>query len=116
MSKDKEPKEELKPITTEELMALFTEDGIAGLYFAMNRKLNEIATALNGTTLELDGDDRAFERFLKLAVDNKDVVENMTFMENKLKERFKTDDVESVRGAKTPILEDYVKNRNNAKN
>lgn len=112
--KEQEEKQPYVP-TTEELMALFTEDGISGMYFAMNRKLNEIAKALNGTTLELDGDDKVFERFMKLAVDNRDVVDNMLFLENKLKERFKVEDVEQVAAKNTPILEQFVKQKNNAK-
>jgi hypothetical protein len=41
-------------------------DNIYKLFFAMNRKAGEIADGLNDATLQLEGEDKVFERFLKL--------------------------------------------------
>lgn len=44
----------------------FTQDSMFGMYFAENRKANEIAASLNSFTLSLESDGKVFERYLAL--------------------------------------------------
>jgi hypothetical protein len=72
--------EELEPQKKEELpetdaqkiarlegeIRLFKEDGNYNFFWSMNKKQNELSKSLNDTTIKLSGDDKVFERFMKL--------------------------------------------------
>jgi|GEM_PF-1659030 len=96
----------------EEKISTYEQSGIVGFYFAMNRKLNEMAEALNDTLVKLDSDDKVFERFMKIAVESRDTVENLLFLETKIKEIFKVEDIDETKGSKTPLIETVIKQRN----
>lgn len=68
--------------TAEELQALldlYEQNGPAKLYYALNRKANEMADLLNNTNLKsldmADAKDKTWERLKSLWTDAKDVVE-----------------------------------------
>jgi hypothetical protein len=42
------------------------QDGQFALYFALNRKANQLAALMNEATLSLTSEDKGFDRFLKL--------------------------------------------------
>ena len=62
-------------LTPQQELALYKEDGMFSLYFALNRKINEISRSLNDTTLSLASEDRSFDRFIKLTSSLKDIVD-----------------------------------------
>jgi len=55
--------------------AIYRQDGNFGLFFALNRKQNELASSLNAFVLDIQGEDKAFERYIKLTTTLKDTVE-----------------------------------------
>jgi hypothetical protein len=59
----------------EEELDNFRKEGNYGLFFALNRKQNELAQSLNGFVLELTSEGKEFERYIKLTATLKDTVE-----------------------------------------
>jgi hypothetical protein len=55
--------------------SIYRQDGNFGLFFALNRKQNELASSLNAFVLDIQGEDKAFERYIKLTTTLKDTVE-----------------------------------------
>ena len=54
----------------EEIISLYEQDGAAKLFYAINRKMNEMASLMNKTDLGVikldDKDDKSFDRLFKL--------------------------------------------------
>lgn len=108
-----EEQKEKRVLTDAEKIELYESDGICGLYFSLNYQLNELSRQVREADLNFEDEaSKTFERFMKVVVESKDTVENMLFIENKIKERYKVDDVEEAKGKSTPILEQFVKNKN----
>lgn len=86
--------EEISPFRTLEQMSnvelveriKFLEhlDGMVGLFFANNRKLNELANSLNSFELDLVDGGKSFENFLKLQKEYKDMMETQKWLKNEL--------------------------------
>lgn len=59
-----------KPLTAEQKILLYEQNGAAKMYYALNRKMNEIGDLFNSTTLTGvnidDGKDKSFDRIFKL--------------------------------------------------
>jgi len=66
--------------TLKEELLLYKQDGMYALFFALNRKINELSASLNSITLDLNGDDKTFERFQKLTSSLKDMVESVNWL------------------------------------
>lgn len=66
----------------EQELLSYKSDGMYALYFALNRKLNELSFSLNNFTLDLTSDDRTFDRFQKLTTNIKDMVESANWLRN----------------------------------
>lgn len=99
-----------------EKIALYESDGICGIYFSLNFQLNELSRQVREADIDFENEEsKVFERFMKVIVESKDTVENMLFIENKIKERYKVDDVDEAKGKSTPILEQFVKNKKDGK-
>ena len=66
--------------TIKEELLLYKSDGMYALFFALNRKINELSISLNSITLDLNGDDKTFERFQKLTSSLKDMVDSVNWL------------------------------------
>lgn len=116
MDEIKEPKEK-KVLTDAEKLELYEQDPLSSTYFAVTRKLNELTISLNETVIDITNEeDKVFDRFMKFVEKGEESVNFVLFLETKLKERFKVDDVEKTKGSKKPILEEFVTNKNNGGN
>ena len=59
-------------------------DGVQAFYTALNKQLLEISSQLDGKILDISGEDKTFDRFLKLMVDGAKIGENMLTLRNGL--------------------------------
>jgi hypothetical protein len=103
--------------TIEELKAellLYRQDGMFALYFALNKKLNELSESLNSFKLDLTADDKTFDRFQKLTSSLKDMVESTNWLRLNY---LKMDEGEAKEAEKkgVPLIESLIKSRLNDK-
>ena len=91
----------------------FRQDGNFGLFFAMNRKQNELAASLNGFELDFQADDKSFDRYIKLTTTLKDTVEATNWLRiNFLK--MDEDDAKDAEKKGVPMIENLAaKNKQN---
>ena len=61
-------------------LLLYKQDGMFGLYFSLNRKINELSQSLNSFELDITKDDKTFDRFQKLTTNIKDMVESADWL------------------------------------
>jgi len=65
----------------EKKLSLYEQDGLAKLYYALNRKSNEMATLLNKTKLEdldlADKDSKSFERMRTIWQDSEKIATSL---------------------------------------
>jgi hypothetical protein len=115
MKTNMEEQKEKIVLSDAEKIALFESDAISHTYFTVARKMNELNKSLNETVLDIASDDKVFDRFMKFVERGEDAANFLLLLESKLKERFKTDDVETTAGKATPILEQFVKNKKDGK-
>jgi len=66
----------------EQEILLYKQDGMHALYFSLNRKMNELASSMNGFTLDFKSDDKSFDRFQKVTGSVKDMVESAAWLRN----------------------------------
>jgi hypothetical protein len=65
----------------EDELALYRQDGIIGLYYSLNKKLNELAKAIDKAEIDFGSrDDKSFERLMKAMVESKSIAENMKWL------------------------------------
>jgi hypothetical protein len=65
----------------EEELKLYRQDGIVGMYYALNKKLNELTKAIDGADINFsDKDDKSFDRLMKAMVECKYIAENMKWL------------------------------------
>lgn len=65
----------------EEELELYRQDGIVGMYYALNKKLNELTKAIDGADINFaDKDDKSFDRLMKAMVECKYIAENMKWL------------------------------------
>ena len=89
----------------------FKSDGNFGLFFALNRKLNELAMSLNSFELDLQAEDKAFERYIKLSTSLKETIEASNWLRINY---LKMDENEAKEAEKkgVPIIETLAKKNN----
>ena len=62
----------------EKELELYRQDGIVGMYYALNKKLNELTKAIDSADINFaDKDDKSFDRLMKAMVECKYIAENM---------------------------------------
>jgi len=96
---------ELESIKAE--LNLYKQDGMYALFFALNRKINELSASLNSITLDLNGDDKTFERFQKLTSSLKDMVDSVNWLRVNY---LKMDEMEAKEAEKkgVPLIEQLI--------
>jgi hypothetical protein len=90
-----------------EELQLYKQDGMYALFFALNRKINEPSASLNSITLDLNGDDKTFERFQKLTSSLKDMVDSVNWLRVNY---LKMDETEAKEAEKkgVPLIEQLI--------
>lgn len=96
-----EPREELK---------LYKQDGMYAMYFALNRKMNELSNSMNEVEIKLDGDDKVFDRFQKLTSGLKELVQTVDWLRINY---LKMDESEAKEAEKKgiPLIEQLIKEK-----
>lgn len=65
----------------EEELELYRQDGIVGMYYALNKKLNELTRAIDAADINFaDKDDKSFDRLMKAMIECKYIAENMKWL------------------------------------
>jgi hypothetical protein len=92
----------------------YKQDGMFGLYFALNRKVNELSASLNSIKLDLTADDKTFDRFQKLSTNLKDMVQTVDWLRINY---LKVDEKEAKEAEKkgVPLIEHLIKQNRNDK-
>lgn len=97
----------LQDMTKEELLEriAFLEglDGLVGLYYANNRKLNELAKSLNTFTLDVVDGGNSFKNYLSLQKEYKDMMATQRWLKNELTISEKDEEEEKMKAL--PLLE-----------
>jgi hypothetical protein len=89
-------------------LLLYKEDGMFGLYFSLNRKINELSKSLNSFTLDITKDDKTFDRFQKLTSNLKDMVESADWLRvNYLK--MSEPEAKEAEKSGVPLIEKIIK-------
>lgn len=99
------------PLTPEEENNLFKQDGVLAMWLAQNRKLNEMAKALNAYTLQLDGDDKAFERWVTMSVKQKEILDAIDYVKALVVKEYGSTDVNEDTLQSTNILERHIQKK-----
>ena len=88
-------------------LQLYKQDGMYALFFSLNRKINELSASLNSITLDLNGDDKTFERFQKLTSSLKDMVDSVNWLRVNY---LKMDETEAKEAEKkgVPLIEQLI--------
>jgi len=61
------------------------KDGLVLLYEALDKKLTELAQAIDETSIKLaDKDDKSFDRLMKAMVESKSIAENQLWLKTQL--------------------------------
>lgn len=104
--------EELHRLNKE--LLLYKKDGMYGLYFSLNRKLNELSNSLNLIELDLTSDDKTFDRFQKLSTNIKEMVQTVDWLRINY---LKMDENEAKEAEKKgiPLIEHLIRNSKNEK-
>jgi hypothetical protein len=95
--------------TLEQELEFYRQDGIVGLYYSLNKKLNELSRAIDGATIDFSSrDDKSFERLMKAMVESKLIAENMKWLRT---EFALTGDEEKDKSAtRRPLIEELARN------
>ena len=111
MAKSKD--EEVQPYKTleehsnseliERIRFLENLDGMVGLFYANNRKLNELAKSLNSFKLDVADGGKSFSNYLSLQKEYKDMLETQKWIKNDL--GLTDDDVKNEKERTLPPLE-----------
>jgi hypothetical protein len=65
----------------EKELEMYRQDGIVGMYYSLNKKLNQLAQAIDSATIDFSSrDDKSFERLMKAMVESKLIAENMKWL------------------------------------
>jgi len=101
-------------MTPQEELKLYKQDGMFGMYFALNRKMNELSNSLNGVTIDLANDDKVFDRFQKLTSGLKELVQTVDWLRINY---LKMDEEEAKEAEKKgiPLVEQLAKKFKDAK-
>ena len=78
-------------------------DGMVGLFYANNRKLNELAKSLNSFKLDVADGGKSFSNYLSLQKEYKDMLETQKWIKNDL--GLNDEDVKGEKQRKLPPLE-----------
>lgn len=100
--------------SNDEKVMLYETNGIVGDYFASNRKINEMNNVQNNYAIDLNADDKAFERWMKWMTEKKDILETQLWLESKLRELYPNES-ELKEGVKLNTMEAFL-NKNKLRN
>lgn len=68
----------------EERLTEYEDNGLVDMYKALSDKVKDIASAIRDAQVKFDGDDKSFDRMMKMLEKNRVFVENLLFLEQKL--------------------------------
>ena len=103
---DNEPYNVPKPDTIESLkekLALYETDALFSMYFALNRKFNELSNSLNNFVLDIKAEDKSFANFLNLSKGLSDLAATLSNMRNEYLKLTDSDVKEEVRKSLPPL-------------
>jgi hypothetical protein len=90
----------------EDRISNYEQDGVVGLYYTLQLKLNELNKVLRDTKITLDDSgDRTFERFMKAATECRDIAENIKWLRLEFS---LTGDEEKDQKSSRPLIEKLV--------
>ena len=93
----------------EKELELYRQDGIVGLYYSLNKKLNQLSQAIDSATIEFNSkDDKSFERLMKSMVDSKLIAENMKWLRTEF--ALTGDEEKDKNSARRPLIEELSRN------
>jgi hypothetical protein len=93
----------------EKELELYRQDGIVGLYYSLNKKLNQLSQAIDSATIEFSSkDDKSFERLMKSMVDSKLIAENMKWLRTEF--ALTGDEEKDKNSARRPLIEELSRN------
>jgi len=106
-AKEEEPYQLPKAVTIESLkeeLSHFKEiDGMVGLFYANNKKLNEVAKSLNSFIIDVADGGKSFSNYLALQKELKSMVETQEWLRTYLK--LNEEDIKEERQRMLPPLE-----------
>lgn len=103
---EKEPYEIAKQETIESLkekILLYEEDALFSMYFALNRKFNELSNSLNNFVLDIKAEDKSFANFLNLSKGLSDLAATLSNMRNEYLKLTDSDVKEEMRRSLPPL-------------
>lgn len=93
----------------EKELELYRQDGIVGLYYSLNKKLNELSRAIDTSTIDFSSrDDKSFERLMKAMVESKLIAENMKWLRTEF--ALTGDEEKDKNTTRRPLIEELAKN------
>ena len=90
-------------------LLLYKQDGMFALYFALNRKINELSNSLNSFSLDITNEDKTFDRFQKLTSNLKDMVESADWLRVNYLKMSETEAKEAEKSG-VPLIEQLIAN------
>ena len=112
--KQKDIQEEIKDsiqLTDAEVRRLYEKDGSLGLYLSQNRKLNEVKDTLNRVVIDLDSDDKRFERWILLTKASKELHENVEYLKAALLKEYGIEQLTEQVHESSNVVEKIIKNK-----
>jgi hypothetical protein len=95
--------------TLEKELELYRQDGIVGLYYSLNKKLNELSRAIDTASIDFSSrDDKSFERLMKAMVESKLIAENMKWLRTEF--ALTGDEEKDKNTTRRPLIEELAKN------
>lgn len=93
----------------EKELELYRQDGIVGLYYSLNKKLNELSRAIDTASIDFSSrDDKSFERLMKAMVESKLIAENMKWLRTEF--ALTGDEEKDKNTTRRPLIEELAKN------
>ena len=91
-------------------LELFKRDALYSLWFAVNKKNNELADSLNSFTLDVQAKDKSVERYLTLQKGLKDTFETLQWLRNDYL-KITEDEAVEAKERELPPIEKHNANR-----
>ena len=99
----------MSKIRLEEELEMYRQDGIVGLYYSLNKKLNQLSKAIDSANIEFNTkDDKSFERLMKAMVESKLIAENMKWLRTEF--ALTGDEERDKNSARRPLIEELSRN------
>ena len=91
----------------EKELELYKRDGIVYLYYSLNKKLNEMAEAIDEAEVSFNAkDDKSFDRLMKAMVESRSIAENLKWLRTEFK---LTGDEDKDKKGSAPLIEMLAK-------